>query len=242
MANDYKYIDKSVITEVGSINNYHPGVNMVLVKPVLDTSIAGRHAKIHIDTFFEQIDYSRRVVEVVKTPPRLAIKGVNVAENSLIGLDWDTDMQLKVGDLAWVDPLAMVNNNDTLDTICLSCKGELYFVVKYDKFICAKRRGQKIMLNGYVLITKGLNSYQGSLFCDPVNTHSVVECVGKPNRSYSNPYYSDDIPVTVGDHITNPKNFIALEGSLHKQWEDNKVFYVIQRRHIHVNFKVYEYC
>lgn len=241
MANDYKYIDKSIITEIDDLDSFFPGANMVLVKPVLDTTVAGKHVKLHIDTFFEQIDYARRIVEVLKVPNQLLMKGVNgCPHNSLMALEWHTTMDLLPGDVAWVDPLAVVNNNDTLDTHCYKYNNELYFAIRYDKFICAKRGSERIMLNGYVLVTKKFSLPDTALILEEENTHCQIEFIGKPNISYSTPYYDDHIELKVGDHISPLKHYIPLEGSLHKDWADHTTFYIVQRRNIHVNYKVYE--
>ena len=241
MANDYKYIDRSVITKVDDITKFYPGPNMVLVKPELDTTIAGEKAKIHIDTFFEHIEYARRIVRIISVPTWLMIKGTEgITETSYKALDWHTEMELKTGDLAWVDPIAVVNNNDTLDTNCYECDGELYFAIRYDKFIVAKRGDQTIMLNGYILILK-VEKFDDEFSLYPKISHCVVTHIGAPNKFYNNSIYSDMIEVNVGDHINNPRHFFPLEGCLHREFEDGKAFYMIQRRHIHLNFGTHEH-
>jgi hypothetical protein len=135
---DYKYVDKTKIPIVENILNVKIGINMVLVKPLVDNSVLDNG--LYMDTSFREIDCANRIVEVIKTPLILAIKGLDgYDERNYRALDWGTVMELKVGDKAWVDPLYMVLNNHTNGTSVYQCDDELYYVVPYDKFIVAKR-------------------------------------------------------------------------------------------------------
>lgn len=135
---DYKYKDTSSIDVVENISEIKMGANMVLVKPLIDTSILS--GGLLIDQDWEQIDSATRVVEVVKTPSILSIKGINACdERSVSSLDWGTVMELKIGDKAWVDPLHTVMNNNTNETYMFICDDQLYYLIKYDKFIVAQR-------------------------------------------------------------------------------------------------------
>jgi co-chaperonin GroES (HSP10) len=135
---DYKYVDKTKIPIVENILNVKIGINMVLVKPLVDNSVLDNG--LYMDTSFREIDCANRIVEVIKTPLILAIKGLDgYDERNYRALDWGTVMELKVGDKAWVDPLYMVLNNHTNGTSVYQCDDEFYYVVPYDKFIVAKR-------------------------------------------------------------------------------------------------------
>ncbi len=233
MARDYKYIDTTVITEVNDIASITTGINMVLVRPELDTKKIGEQGIIR-DTYFEEINCSSREVTVIKTPESLAIKGQNAYDDRHYeALDWFTIMELQEGDLAWVDPLHMLNNNNTNDTHVYSCKGHLYYLIRYDKFFAVKRGDSKIMLNGYVLLEKIFkNRSEIIIDVEPENKTCKVAYVGTPNKYYFNGFYSDDLHTKVGDIVSNPKYLIPFEGDLYRNFDKGKEYFLTQRRSI----------
>ena len=241
MARDYSYIDKSIVTEIDNLENYEPGINMVLVKPIVDTSKVGSAGLIR-DTYFEEIETAKRVVEVVKVPKGLSCKGDDGIDDSYpTALDWKTTMQLEVGDVAWVDPIFVVNNNNTNDTHVIICKDEIYFIIRYDRFFVAKRKGETIPLNGYVVIEEIFKTVDCNLLDHiSISNHCRVITCGDSNLYYFNDYYSDDISISSGDRILSPNNMFSLDGDMYDYYEKGKNYHVVQRRNILYNYGKYK--
>lgn len=239
MNKGYKYIDKKIVTKIDNLDQFYPGINMVLVKSAFDTSTIGDEIKIYVDTAYGEIEHASRIVRVVKIPPFLSIKGRSHYNESFINaLDWYTEIELLPGDLAWVDPLSVINNNNTVDTNVYLYEGEIYFAIRYDKFIAAKRDNKVVMLNGYILIEKIWQDSEEDIFMyEPISYYSKIAYVGKPNSYYYNSWYSDDVIIKENDIIINPDHMITLEHDLHREFDNDRKFYVIQRRHIPVIIK-----
>ena len=237
MARDYTYVDRTVETKVDNLSTFEPGINQVLVKPIIDTEKIGELGLIR-DTYFNDMDCATRVVEVVKVPKGLACKGENGMDHRYpTALDWKTQMQLQPGDIAWVDPITVVNNNNTSDTNLIVHGKEIYFIIRYDRFVVAKRKDQTIPLIGYVVLEKIWKRPDSDLSLDVSfsSTSSVVLC-GDQNLFYFNPFYSDEIDVAVGDRIETPNNIFALEGEMYDHFEKGKDYYVTQRKNILYNY------
>jgi co-chaperonin GroES (HSP10) len=233
MGRDYKYVDKTVVTELENIDDFKLGINMVLIEPVLETSKIGETGMIR-DTYFEEIHCAQREVKVIRTPSILAIKGDKHYDEKFIrALDWHTQMQIQEGDLAWVDPISVLNNNNTLETNVYRCDGKIYMTVKYDKFIAVKRGDLKILLNGYMLIEK-IEDNQDSVISgvNVKSSKSRVVYTGDPNKYYFNKAYTDQLNVSVGDVIQNPRHLIPFEGDLYKNFDKGKEYFIIQRRNV----------
>jgi len=238
MGRDYKYIDRTVITELENIDDFKLGINMVLIEPILDTSKIGNSGILR-DTYFEEIHCAQREVKVVRVPPLLAIKGdKHYNENFIHALDWYTEMELCQGDLAWVDPLSVLNNNNTNETNVYRCDGKIYMTVRYDKFIAVKRGDDKIILNGYVLLEKIFDDDNGIIEnVRRKSSRSRVAYIATPNKFYFNKIYSDDITIDVDDIIENPRHMIPFEGDLYKNFDNGKEFFITQRRNVLLNYK-----
>ena len=151
-------------------------------------------------------------------------------------MPWDTDMEVRVGDMVWFDYLASVNC-DVLQTA-----GRTFYVIHYEDLYVAKRAGEIIPLNGYCLCEKIKRPKQGDFdITDKYYGDRVkVTYKGKPNRAYRHndniygTYNNDDIGITEGSVVLLRRNFTPyrlerLEGI--STFSDTP-YYVIQRRNM----------
>jgi len=241
---DYKFEDDTLITRIDDIMSIKTGFNMILVKTILDTRKSG---SIHIQSF-DKSESSNRIVEVIKVPTVFGCIGDGVQDKHLETIRWSTEMQLQVGDIAWVSPEAVIIDNN-IDSKVYICDGERYFLVNYAKFIVAKRPfnplysgfdfGEDIIcLNGYILIkelfeTQGFQSFSKEV---PTGFGEVIHS-GRPNDYYDIDSYSDCINIHPGIYVELPKHIIRLEDSKYLQFDGKTNFIICQRKNIDCSSK-----
>ena len=228
---NYLYKDKFHYTVIDSIEDIKMGFNQVLVKTVLDTTKTKEG--LYIDNSFEDIECSPRIVEVVKCPDSLMIKGENNVDDGFIeALDWCTTMELEVGDIAWIYPLQVVMNNNS-KSIAFMCGDQLYFKVGYGEFLVAKRGDEVIMLNGNVLLERISKEVECLDYIDSVYTKkSIVRYAGAPNEYYYRRPYHDDQNIQVGCIVSDPLYVTYLESDLYAKFDNGKKYVVCKRKDI----------
>jgi len=138
--------------------------------------------------------------EVVKVPERLYY---NPNDNN--SMDWDTDMELKVGDIVW-GGIMEFHSAMTLDV-----DGDIYKIIPYSDLTVAKRHhplmnwDEVIVINGYCLLKSVSHKKISDLDVvsqDKVDsTKGIVAFVGKPNKAYKQPSYVDHPDLKVGDEV-----------------------------------------
>jgi len=177
-------------------------------------------------------------------------------------MDWETDMELEVGDMVWYSVLEAKNS------VQLICDGVLYKSVPYSDVYVARRElddltdcpamqgldmskiGKKITqkellqleticLNGYVLCSPVYFDKISPL--DAISdtqidmTRGKVAFVGKPVKTYKNASYSHIDDLRVGDEVLFDKNAPLFYLERSKQlatFDGDNQYWVVARRRI----------
>jgi co-chaperonin GroES (HSP10) len=182
-------------------------------------------------------DMAEVALRIYKLPQKLYYN----PDDTNKSMSWDTDMELKVGDTVWTNPI------DALNAVTLVCEGKLYKFIPYADLIVARRivfensipEVWTIMLNGYVLceqVNKKSLSELDVTSEDKVDpTKGIVAYIGKPNKRYLNDAYVDFLDLKVGDEVLFDKRYspILLERQLYaSKFDSEKLYVVVPRRKI----------
>jgi co-chaperonin GroES (HSP10) len=150
--------------------------------------------------------------------------------------DWETEMELKVGDQVWVNYLAIIKGERVM------VGDQTYILVPYEKIILTKKEDTIKMLNGYVLIEPVLEETLQSGIITLLKTtkqasmRGIVRHMGTPNKRYSDESHTDDIDIKIGDMVGLRHGYHSkLESSYHQVIGD---YWVVQRRNIVAAFDV----
>lgn len=148
-------------------------------------------------------------------------------------MDWDTDMELQIGDLVWYSLVEAKNSVQVL------CDGITYKSVPYQDCYVAKRDRKVIVLNGYVLCEPCFKAKISSLdhFSSQQEdkTRGVIKFLGSPVKAFLRPEYSQIEDLQVGDEVLfdNKTPLFYLERLGYTGVFDNgKKYYVVHRRRI----------
>ena len=178
---------------------------------------------------------------VVKLPPKL-----NFDKEDPNSMDWDTDMELEIGDLVWFGIIESANCSEIV-------VGErLYKIIPYEDLYVAKRLNPPrikgidkiIPLNGFVLC-QTLNRRKISDL-DVISeghidtTRCIVRFVGKPNKQYKVESYVDFEDLQPGDELLlSPRTpFLYLERKKYlSSFDGDNLYIVIPRRKISMLLK-----
>lgn len=193
--------------------------------------------KLYIDTSFEPEKHAGVVGEVMAVPERLRYQ----PDRGMTTLQYDVDMELKVGDKAFYHYL--IPENCMNSTKYLEVEGEVYLIVPYDEIFLAERGEEVIMVNGWILAEPILeDTFKSDILILPeISTkvastkEATVAFVGKPVRRYLHDKTMDETTseVNPGDKIMYlPNSDIPLEYGLHASFRGKKVFYRMQRKDI----------
>ena len=194
---------------------------------------------IDIDVSWDEDTHSRRVVEIIKTPRKL-IYSENV--NSKVSTSWETTLEIKPGDIVWVKSLAVIGNEHT-DLIEINCEGEIYYVLRYEEFVVAKRGDEIICLNGYILVEPNRDDFNqyDNVFIPEINRENAeieswtVKAVGSRNKNYKygvKQDFEDELFVGQRICVSKKRTPYLLENSFHSQFDGDKKYYFVQRADI----------
>lgn len=153
---------------------------------------------LYLDTRFEEYLNAQTAGEVLDVPERLRFS----RDFSRMSLDYDTDMELKVGDVVIYNYLS-VSNARKLGHV-MDGGGVL---IPYDKIYVAIRDGKVIPINGVILVEPEQEKIRTFLHTPEqakLNSKQIgrVMYAGSPNRGYRQfPDIPNDEPVSVGDRI-----------------------------------------
>jgi hypothetical protein len=232
-------------------------INTVLIRPTRsnDEILLAGDKKLYIDTSFEPMKHAPTTGEVVGVPSQLYF---STKKNFHSSMDWDTDMELKVGDIAtyhFLDIRVAIEQGDYI-----LCDGKFYFPIRYDRIFCAKRkvpkgnivipengnfvvdgkgRSEVIMLNGYVLV-KPVPQEIITIMKLPQNVegrhdarYGEVKFIGSPNKRYRESYPPDDNRLEIGMLVLLDKVCdIKLEYDIHTSFDGEKKYFRVQRNNI----------
>ena len=204
-----------------TIEGFKPLNNFVLLgNPTSTEKIGG----LFIDTTYKPEDHVEIINEVIAVPERLKFN------------EWETEMQLKVGDRVWVQYLSIIKGER------VQVGGEVYVLVPYEKIILTKRGDDLVMLNGYVLIEPVLEETQQSGIiillkqAKQASQRGYVRHMGIPNKRYTDESHTDEIDIKLGDMVGLKHGYNSkLESSYHQTIGD---YWVVQRRNIVAAFDI----
>jgi len=153
-------------------------------------------------------------------------------------MDWDTDMQMKEGDIV------LFNYIDAINAPLILVGEEKYYIVKYSECYVCKRKvngKEKITpLNGYLICEKVFKEKQSTL--DHLSTKQIDErylkaiYIGKPvKRYFGRGDFDDEVTkIKKGDKLlkVDPKLAPKTEISYHAEFfNQQKEFVFLQRRY-----------
>lgn len=235
--------------------NFKPIMNHVLIKPDRrnDEVLVGTDDKfkLYLDTTWADGEHVCVKGTVMAVPDQLVyMRGLTPL------MEWQTTMELQVGDKVWYDFVAGKNafgNDRHTDLRCFEVGDDIYIAIKYCDCFVAKRGDQTIMLNGYVLAEPIEDEIKTTILLPDFlkkkrsNKFARVAYVGSCNGGYM--YYDkaiDDVvwrnadpdEIAPGDVIAfSPFTDIDLEYDIHASFEGKKVFSRIQRKYINAIIK-----
>lgn len=209
----------------------------VLIKPYLDTSIELAGKKFEIDTTYEIEKHAPTEGEVMAVPDRLVFN----MEPRKRSVDFDVDMELKVGDKVYFHYLTRDN--------CIRDGRVVYddddnpmYMVEYDQIFTAVREDDIVPINGWNLV----ELLEGDIVKSDVleipdalkNKGSVkfakVAHMASPVRRYKRfPQESDCDTISEGDVVAYSKNSdIPVQYAYYNTLGKKKKFRRMQRRDI----------
>ncbi len=220
-----KIKSEDYIEEVEDISSYRTLQNKVLVKQLVDNTIKEIGGveivfPTHVRVGKVAARHSIRYGEVIIVPEKFVKRGFGKDATR-----WDTEIEVLPGDIVWCRYTAFLNAERFTD-------GEhIYYVIDYQELVVAKRDGDVIMLNGFVLVDVVKKEQSQILITERKETSmGVVKYNGSNNKSYTYPKY-EDADIEVGDAVyMNPASFHKLEDDLWKAFGEE--LYFIQKCHI----------
>lgn len=196
-----RYLRHTAI-EIESPESLNLKNNWVLVKIEEDFLSNLRQLKsgIYLDISWRKEENSILTGVVSGVPKKLIYKNTPVDSISVVegkayqGIEaiseYDTDMELLVGDLIYYNYLSFQRAIDT-NMVFIDNTDKVYILVRYDKITCAIRNGDIIPVNGHILIEKTVQQVSyNSKFIHLIGNKNVSEnvgiarFVGKPLRRY----------------------------------------------------------
>ena len=212
--------------------------NMVAIKPFPSDEIRLKTGeKLYLDVRFEEYLNAQTAGEVVSVPEKLVYSTKTEAP---VTTEWDTDMELKVGDVVVFNYLAVKNSLGSgywidKDTVC----------IPYDKIYVALRQGEVICINGIIIVEPEVENTLTSLIIpDNAKLKSKqvgrVVYAGKPNRGYRKEHLftgktGPDSPVEVGSRVVFSWNdAIPIQPNAELRGEISRsMLYRMQHKDVH---------
>jgi co-chaperonin GroES (HSP10) len=219
--------------------------NLVLLKPRIlnDKYICASGVELFIDTKFEPEKHRDIVCDVIQVPSQLIY---SEKYGNYVTMPWDVDMEVRVGDVAYCDYLAiqnaMINKYDGKSFIH---ENELYLLIHYMNIFMVLRDGSPIMCNGYVLVEPTYDEYYMAVkkFNDlglvapdtvtemkKVTQYGIVMYLGSRPRNYLNKDLAD-MELSIGDKVLFDKHAdIPLEYEYHQTFmKETKLFRILRK-------------
>jgi len=153
-------------------------------------------------------------------------------------MPWNCDMDLQYGDVVWYNVIEAKNSVE------IECENDIYKLIPYQDCYVAKRKGEVICLNGYVLCEhayfeeKSRLAPPGQKKID--KTRGIIKYFGKPNKRYLRQEYNDFIDLREGDEVVfAPRTPLwYLERQKYNAFFDgDNIYWVVQRRRIAMVWK-----
>lgn len=210
--------------------------NLVAVKPFpADEIRIGNGKVLYLDTRFEEYLNAKTAGRVMAVPDKLKYDPM-----SSVSLEWDTDMELMVGDTVVYNYLAV---KSAIEAGLVMEDGTV--VIPYDKIYAAVRDGKVVCVNGFIVVEPEQEVVESFLDV-PDSTKQLSKQIGRvlyagsPNRGYKieqliNGYTGPDTPVKAGDRVIfNWNDAIPVQPNAELRGEiDRKVLYRMQHKDVH---------
>jgi co-chaperonin GroES (HSP10) len=177
-----------------SLEGYRPYRGHVLIKPVSKEGVTTKTGIIvgfQPDTKYVDEEGSH-------------IADMTVTEGDVIALPlhdytegYTIPCEAEVGDRVFFNYFASIHGTD------IWVGKELYRLIRYDGLVAARRRGEVIILNGYVLLEEVNRENRSDALWSPSskdNTRGIVRYMGG-RRKYDSPNLTDDIDIEIGDLV-----------------------------------------
>ena len=217
------------------LGNFTPTNNMVLLEPVIDTSkVTFGEMELKLDTSFHPENHVRVINRIVSLPKCLKFS-MNV--NKYRSMEWETEMELKYGDIVWINYLA------GLKATQIQVDEKYYILLPYSQIYLAKREKEiktfkkiketVLMLNGYVIVESIKEKIQSVIDIPDKENMRVMRIVnlGRPNKRYKEISVFDDDYLRVNDRVVMKNvHHRKLEYDIHARFE--KKYYITQRPRI----------
>lgn len=220
--------------------------NRVLVRldPENDKIETKSGFKFDIDTSYEPEKHVVRLGTVEAVPERLNSK------NKDLGLMWETDMEIKVGDRVIMYFLAVQNCLSKEQKCYVRENGTTKIYVKYNNIYAAIRDGKVFPVNGYVFVEPTedpswekyverckLLNMEAVDMREPSKSHVTfgkVAYLGKPIKKYHASHKTDDgYDLEVGDTVVMKRiRDIPVEYEYHAKIDGGRKLYRMQRNDI----------
>ena len=219
----------------------HIPYNYVLVKELRknDELLLRSGHKLYLDTSYEKEKHASVYGLVVKVPEKLYFDKESHSTKSVY---YDVDIELKSGDIGFFNYMCVQN---CIDNNAFLLDGEdVYFFIKYDLFICAKRGDDVIPVNGFVIVEAlenenikrleaiGLVAPDGN---QDSERRGIVKYIGSPVRNYfyENEGTCDTNEIKQGNTVLFGINdSIALEYDIHRILSQGRQWYKMRRNDI----------
>jgi len=199
-----------------------------------------------LDTSFEPEKHANITGYVVALPNRLFF---DPTPGKSWSLDWDTDMELELGDYIISYYLSTINAMAGNGRLLEDDEKNQYLILKYDKIYAARRGDQVITLNGFNLLTPVVQLEEktirermqkidlvapGNQILSKTSKIARMKYPAKPVRRYRDPrYYDYEGHIHPGELVLIRRNAgIPIEYEYHTSLEGDQVFYRIQRNFI----------
>ncbi len=190
--------------------------------------------EIYVDNTYEPEKHAMNYGTVLKTPDKLKYSGIKGDEDSL---DFDTDMELEVGDVVHFHYLEASKSAKRGRVI--QYEGKRAVMVRYDRLFFARRGDGIVMTNGWILVDP---IYEDEIKSDiiaipdfskgkPKTQEGIVRHIGSGIKEniFAQDFGADTNEVSVGDRIAFTKHSnILLEYDVHETM-DKKYFRVQQK-------------
>jgi hypothetical protein len=230
-------------TELYQDTTYNPGFHQPVVQRVLAVCkklYYGREQRfVDIDQGFDaKIGHNRKSTFAINAPIRHS-------------MEWDTDIEVKTGDIVWVDSLPVMTASSHNATI--ECEDKTYYLLKYSDLYLKLVEGIPYMLNGWILVAtvdkpeddlvkilraRGIIFPSMSINPDTKKQYGQTDKIGivrylsPPVREYLDPNIEDTEFISVGDTVVLALRVNRrLESQAHK-WFSQEDLLVTRRPRI----------
>ena len=217
------------------------GTNQVLIRldRRQDQYKMKKGGHLYIDNTFDPERHAPITGHIVSLCERLFFSQKKPSSQSL---QWDTDIELEVGDYIVSYYLAAHNAGTLNDGRMMVVGDHTYLILRYDQIFAARREGKLITCNGWNLLTPVIdkNPNKGLWKGGEKTSKKVARMAYRaiPNRAYWEPWIRDDqeMPqyVNPGELVLVRRNtLLPLEYAYHTSLDGDKVYYRVQWNNIY---------